>query len=382
MSTGVAANSGEGFVVEVPVSASRGLNPGRGLQFRTALQPLIATKNCSCAIHRQWISFDRVGAIGAGNCSDALDLGRQPCTPGAGARLRRHRATAPSRPPSAGSTIPTGTGGAPCRPQPPASASTSSHPDRPQASMPPNRRRLDPDDRMPAPRRHPPRGLDHSRLDLLPRPRPSRPAEGLDQLAPAPRVERASPWPAASTASPGARKPHPLGKRLDGLPRPRRTCAACEPWPDAGTPHRTASTVSPADGTRRPRRLDRPPGRVRRPTARTSTRPQGGGGGGPAPTGPPLCRVGTHASPNFRASGGQNSPLPVSCRATAIRPKPDRAHPRFPRVREPPAFRPFTPCTCPASPPPRTRLAGQRPPERGRRGPESGRRAGAHTRQR
>ena len=44
MSTGVAANSGEGFVVEVPVSASRGLNPGRGLQFRTALQPLIATK--------------------------------------------------------------------------------------------------------------------------------------------------------------------------------------------------------------------------------------------------------------------------------------------------------------------------------------------------
>ena len=173
---------------------------------------------------------------------------------------------------------------------------------------------------------------------------------------PAPSVQRPPRARAASTArAPGRiRRPAPRAcQRLDAPHRPastRRTRPARR-W------HAEASTAS----------TGRPAGSAAPPPA-----PDRREGGGPAPTGPPLCQVASHVSTEFRAPGGHNSPLPASCRVTANRPKPDRARPRSHRVRAIPAFRPFDPCTSPAHTPVSDAPLGPEPPESRPEEPNSG----------
>ena len=101
----------------------------------------------------------------------------------------------------------------------------------------------------------------------------------------------------ASTSSPAARP---------------RTRAACEPWPDAGAPHR----------------LDA------RTHARTRPRPTPQGGGEAGADRPPHAVWSARTpAPNFELRGDKIARSVPSAWVTAKRPKPDRAQPRPHTVR-------------------------------------------------
>ena len=173
--------------------------------------------------------------------------------------------------------------------------------------------------------------------------------------------------PAPSTARPPGRRTRRPAPRADGASTSstaRSAARTARRWHAEATPPRPVARPGP-------------------PPHRAHPHPPAGRGGCPATTTPPHAVWSAHTpAPNFELRGDKIArPAPAAGQLPTGRSSTECSPASTPCARSP-AFRPFVPRGCPASPPPRTHLAGQRPPEWGRRGPESGGKASAHTRQR